>query len=156
MLPDSPILEAIDAVHCTIASVQNMFDKEAILHSLMSTISTETLRARASVVSKARHIPEEAVAPYLRDTFKLSLPPETSGTETIAQKMSAMISQVCPLLQTMSLHLCRVLRCGSMPCLGSAWQGRSRGRRALKVLASQQCSYGTGACVAGHWLLCGL
>ena len=74
--------------------MQNTFEKERILHKLMTAVGGREMRERVQAIAKARNIPEAAVLPYLADTYKLSLPPETSGTETLNQRMSAMIKQV--------------------------------------------------------------
>ena len=76
------------------AIMQDTFDKERILHRLMTSVGESKMRERAPLIAKARGIPEAAVVSYLKDNYSLSLPSKTAGSETLNQKMKGMIKQV--------------------------------------------------------------
>ena len=75
------------------AYLQEVFDRESILHRLMSGTSPSDLQSKVRNIAIARHIPEERVLPYLEDLYKLSLPSKHSGCQSLCVKMRVMIKQ---------------------------------------------------------------
>jgi hypothetical protein len=75
--------------------VQETFDKEMILHRLMSQVTDDEMRGKVQAIARARDIPEERVCAYVKDLYKLSLPADNSGAHSQCQKMAVMVKQVC-------------------------------------------------------------
>ena len=76
--------------------MQDTFEKESILERLVRKVSMaewEAGAAKAAIVAKARGIPENAVALYLKDLYQLTLPVENKSS-AFTDQMTRLVKQV--------------------------------------------------------------
>ena len=76
--------------------LQDTFEKEAMLEHLIQKVESSIWDANsdsARAVAQARNIPESAVATYMRDLHKLTLPVDTQAA-SFTDKMTRLIKQV--------------------------------------------------------------
>ena len=98
--------------------LQEVFDRENILHRLMSAAapSDAELRPKVQRIAAARQIPEERVCAYLKDMYRLSLPSDRSGCQNFCQKMRVMIKQFEAMSEVeLDTHAAHGAECSSGP-----------------------------------------
>lgn len=82
--------KALHKVRCREAALQETFEKEALLEQLLRRPSPSDWQAgsrNAVQLAKARRIPQSAVALYLLDLYKLTMPVDTKATSFTDQMM---------------------------------------------------------------------